>query len=618
MKNTFYKSGTETAFFCLLFAIFSICNIVNAQNQNISVTSLNGSNIDDILTQHLAGPGVVLSNGKFNNITGNVTYPQIGTFQANASGFLFNSGLLLTTGNVSVAEGPNYHEDMSDEVEIYYSDPKLQPFVNDDIYACSTLDFDFVSTSDTFSFSYIFASDEYPEFVCSQFNDIFAFLLSGPDPATGGATNFTDRNIAVIPGTVSADAPDGVYVAINTINQGVGESGYPDQEGCIDGLYSQYYIQNPMEAPGVEYDGYTVVLTAGAHIIAGETYHMHLSVGNVGDNNYDSGVFLKANSFLNPTASTHDTAVCEDSFPLSWNGAIFDEPGEKTVILTNSVGADSTVTLIVTSLPNTSETIEITIGPAELPYTINDEEYTSAGIYEQHLVNHYGCDSLLIIKLAVGCADTTVEMSKTVCSYELPILWHGSYITSEGVYSATLSTQAGCDSTINLTVSIIPIEVEIVPNTDDACSSSSVILSVFTNASNYVWSTGEQSPVIEVSTPGTYMVTATEQSCSMTAAYKLSPCEPSFLIPNSITPGKADGLNDEFFIHSVTKENVESFEIVIFNKYGNVVFHSYDINFRWDGRVNDKLYMNETYNYIINYSDKMGKRYKINGSLIVL
>lgn len=104
----------------------------------------------------------------------------------------------------------------------------------------------------------------------------------------------------------------------------------------------------------------------------------------------------------------------------------------------------------------------------------------------------------------------------------------------------------------------------------------------------------------------------------MTAAYKLSPCEPSFLLPNSITPGKADGLNDEFFIHSVTKENVESFEIVIFNKYGNVVFHSYDINFRWDGRVNDKLYMNETYNYIINYSDKMGKRYKIKGSLIVL
>ena len=67
-----------------------------------------GTHIDTILKYHLAGEGVELTNGKFNNSPGIVTDDQIGTFNRNNNTqFPFATGLVMTTGAVSVAAGPN-------------------------------------------------------------------------------------------------------------------------------------------------------------------------------------------------------------------------------------------------------------------------------------------------------------------------------------------------------------------------------------------------------------------------------------------------------------------------------------------------------------------------------
>lgn len=72
------------------------------------------------------------------------------------------------------------------------------------------MEFDFVPATDNISFNYVFGSEEYPEYVCSQFNDVFAFFISGP-----GIVGL--QNIAIVQGT--ANMP----VAINSVN--VGEAG---------------------------------------------------------------------------------------------------------------------------------------------------------------------------------------------------------------------------------------------------------------------------------------------------------------------------------------------------------------------------------------------------------
>ena len=277
----------------LFLLLLAGCQAILFAQNNVTVQSLLGTHIDTILKYHLAGEAVELTNGKFNNQTGNVTYDQIGSFNRNNyTQFPFATGLVMTTGAVSVAAGPNSSGSASSAIPNYFTDPVLQQsgLATAELNGCAALDFDFLAYADTFAFNYVFGSEEYPSFVCGTFNDIFIFMLTGPDPVTGISTT---RNVAVVPGTVTAANPNGLPVSISTINGGGGNN----NPGCYNGTYSQYFISSNTGNNGVEYNGRTVELAAEGHILACETYHMHLAIGNVGDNAYDSGVFLEGKSF---------------------------------------------------------------------------------------------------------------------------------------------------------------------------------------------------------------------------------------------------------------------------------------------------------------------------------
>ena len=290
-----------------VFLIFAVA-LLNAQN--IQVTSFLGTPVDTILQRHLQGDGVLVSGfghdvfdpsqtGKFNNVTGNVTYPQIGRFKRNGATFPFDSGLVMTTGNVSLAVGPNSQSSASSAVSNYYTESALSSLASGSINGSASLEFDFIAMADTFAFNYIFASEEYPEFACSSFNDVFAFFLTGIDPVTFINTT---KNVAIVPNTITASNPNGIPVAINSINSGPGTSG--SSSNCIppgsSAPYSQYYVNNSSGASGIQYDGRTTALSAQSVIFSCQTYHMKLCLANVGDNAYDSGVFIEEGSFYSP------------------------------------------------------------------------------------------------------------------------------------------------------------------------------------------------------------------------------------------------------------------------------------------------------------------------------
>ncbi|MBR4505883.1 MAG: T9SS type A sorting domain-containing protein [Bacteroidales bacterium] len=287
----------------LMFLCFVASSPIAAQN--ITVASAQGQNINSFVQSNLVGGGVLVYNVKFNNATGNITTPQIGTFNANGYTLLrMTDGVLMTTGNINVAPGPNNSGSQSQSVTGYYSDQQMSSVASGTINGCSTLDFDFVSISPFITVNYCFGSEEYPEYVCSNFNDVFAFFITGPDPVTNQTRTW---NMAKIPGTATAANPDGIAVAVNSVNQGVAPSS--SGTNCYYN-YSQYYVINhqpganggPNNAQGVQYDGFTQKLSASANVVPCEQYHMHISICNVGDNSYDSGVFLEMNSFNSPSA----------------------------------------------------------------------------------------------------------------------------------------------------------------------------------------------------------------------------------------------------------------------------------------------------------------------------
>lgn len=282
----------------LIVNVLAVLSVV-AQNQNLTVSSLVGQSVENILQAHLAGEGVLITGcdcpnvfsapAKFNNQTGNVTYPQIGTFNRNGfTNFPFASGLVLTTGNVSVAAGPNNGTSVSAQVTPGYTESALSSYTTNTVFNSASLEFDFIAMADEFAFNYIFASEEYCEYVNSSFNDVFAFLLTGIDPVTYTTTT---KNVAIVPGTVSTP------VTINNVNHGYHGSGSGPGTSPSN---SNYFICNAGNSTGVQYDGYTTALAAQSVILACQTYHMKLAVANVGDNGYDSGVFLEEGSFYSP------------------------------------------------------------------------------------------------------------------------------------------------------------------------------------------------------------------------------------------------------------------------------------------------------------------------------
>ncbi len=212
----------------------------------------------------------------------------IGFFENGQDVIGLDRGIILSTGPVQNAEGPNDVTDDSGDFSDASGDGDLGLLATGPVRDAVGIEFDFVPLDSFVTFRYVFASEEYCEFVGSIYNDVFGFFISGP----GIEGNFGQgaENVALIPGTDD-------YVAINDVN-------YLNN--------SEYFIRNELPADAeqcnlqpvnwpnqalIQYDGFTRKLTASLRLIPCETYHIRLLVGDVGDAFYDSAVFLEAGSF---------------------------------------------------------------------------------------------------------------------------------------------------------------------------------------------------------------------------------------------------------------------------------------------------------------------------------
>ena len=237
-------------------------------------------NIDTTSTPQQLVQNILIGNGvTASNITYTGSSLSIGEFSnGDSTNIGLDAGILLSTGRVVDAVGPN-DSDNTQYNTLGGSDPQLQALVpGDTIFDAVALEFDFVPMSDTIRFQYVFASEEYEEWVGSGYNDVFGFFVTGLNPSGG---NYTNENLAVLPGTNTA-------VSVNTINNGAFGNG-----PCTN---CSYYINNA-GGTTIEYDGFTVVMTSWIVVTPCTSYHIKLAIGDAGDPSYDSGVFLKKNSF---------------------------------------------------------------------------------------------------------------------------------------------------------------------------------------------------------------------------------------------------------------------------------------------------------------------------------
>ena len=241
----------------------------------------------------------------------------------------------------------------------------------------------------------------------------------------------------------------------------------------------------------------------------------------------------------------------------------------------------------------------------------------------RNYTNAQGCDSVVTLVLTIH-EPQEMSYSVEICEGDGYYANGFTILPTETVGADTLlrvlnlQTADGCDSIIRLEATVIDTTLRIQNLTPDFCEDMQAELVVVTNMTDYEWSTGEQMPNITVTVPGAYMVTASQGGCSVTARYVIEPCIFELYLPNAITPGRAEGLNDYFCISEHAQGMINLFEISIFNRWGELVFYSTDKGFRWNGEVKGQIYHQNVYNYVINYTDSAGRPYHVVGSITVL
>ena len=313
-----------------------------------------------------------------------------------------------------------------------------------------------------------------------------------------------------------------------------------------------------------------------------------------------------------------DTTLCESQLPLSWHGVTFDDSMSVELTVPGTDGPESLLALHLHLSPNTYSTLSDTVFENDLPVTFNGITFTD-GVSDTIIVipNSFGCDSVITYTLTV-CRNANVVVDSAVCEGNLPFWWNGQELDAAGTTQALLQTFCGGDSLVTLHLAVIDTALSIVSLTENFCEDMSAELSAITTLTDYVWSTGEQSPTITVVYPGFYTVTASTGDCRSVSHYLLENCQIQLYLPNAITPSKSEGLNDWFCIPAVTQRFINDFEISIFNRWGEMVFYSTDKNFKWGGEYRGGVLYNSTYNWIVRYTDANGKAYLKKGSVTVL
>lgn len=277
----------------LIFLSF-LLYVTKTSYSQLSVQQVNtGANSLTAIVKSLVGQGI-----KVSNITSNLSsYSNAyGTFAEPSGNLGISKGLLMTTGSVEDALGPN-NSPSKTQINYTQGDQDLTNLINagqsssSGTHDACVIEFDITTNSTQITFNYIFASEEYPEYVGSEFNDVFAFFISGPGI-------LGKRNIALIPGTSTP-------VAINNVNSNT-NSAYFRNNG--NGIFGGGTI--------TQYDGYTIKLTATAQVIPCNTYHLKLVIADVSDSQYDSGVFIEAGSLTTQDALMIGNLVAPDSLEI--------------------------------------------------------------------------------------------------------------------------------------------------------------------------------------------------------------------------------------------------------------------------------------------------------------
>jgi gliding motility-associated-like protein len=500
----------------LLFAL----GIQFGKAQNISVDEgyTPQDLVEDVLINSTCANvfNVSVSGGNF--ATGEKSY---GYFDGTGTTFPFQNGIILSTGKINNAPGPNSYLSDDGGGMGWNGDSDLNDALGlSNTFNATILEFDFIPLGNRISFDYIFSSEQYlsnPSPNQCNFTDGFAFLLK-----RNGETSY--QNLAVIPDT-------NIPVKVNTV-RGSGTICPPANQAYFDAFNGTNHPTN--------FNGQTKVLKAESNVIPGETYHIKLVIADEGNYRFDSAIFLGGGSF-NFGIDLGDDRLIATGNPLC--------PGETLTVDATQVGATgyqwfqntnpiSGATNPTYTITSAGEyTVDIFYGTTCSPPSETLKiEYAESLIINQDLFTECDADDNQDGKTVFNLDDiknqlfTNLPVDFVVSFFEiptsttaLPTNYTNTSPLSETIYARIMNVQ-GCYSDYPVTLRVNTFDAILVDETIGLCEDSILTLDAGSGFSSYEWNTNppQFTQQITVNSGGIYEVTVTNAlNCPKTKTFTI-------------------------------------------------------------------------------------------------
>jgi len=577
------------------------------------------SNLDTLVLTNFSGSGVQISNVQFTgfNLVPSDPIKDIGFFNAQNTSLGIDSGIILASGYLNPPYGLGQPASVWENDIKYTNGDSLLDVLIDPNWTVNAviLEFDFVPNGDSVKFNYVFASEEYNHDVCNTNNDVFAFHISGPGI-------FGNQNIATIPGT-------NLPVSINSVNNGSPGIAWTPS-GCISLSYPQYFVDRNNDT-NLIFNGSTSLLTAVAPTIPCQTYHLRFAIADGFSTYENSAVFLAANSFnSNPISITPS---------VSYGGPdtlLYEGCGYATLVIRRTYNLQQAKTYTINysgaaiyGTDYTASPLQITMQPGQMYDTI--QIYPAADMISDNgetllisigdtLCNgeYFVSDITLIINekqgLTVNIAPDTGSFCDTVTFLSeiigaIPPVqynWNNGASTDSsftffmsGTQTIILQASDACGQSAQDTATVKfgfypTADFSYDPDYADLLSSTIYFYDLSTSdVTEWIWSFGSeennstiQNPIYFYSEPDSYMVSlvvATDIGCMDSISKPIIVHEiPTLYIPNSFTPND-DLVNDVFQVYG---NEISYFKMRIFNRWGEEIFNTNDIDQGWNGAYN--------------------------------
>lgn len=358
----------------------------------------------------MLGEGVPYSNVMSNGNPGTYVLPSFGEFHCLHCAIQIEHGVLMSTGQVAIAEGPNNNTYANDPIEESGEDADLSSIAQDlqinELNDVTIIEFDFVAINDQLEFQIVWASEEYDSFANSAYNDICGIFLSGE--GIDGPYQNNAINLALVPGT-------NLPITVKNINNGAGNEG-PCQN-CE--LYHQYmnnsyqsaFYWDPFFANTYysQYNGWTSPINIQHTLVCGSTYHIKMAIADANDESGDSALFIREkllthddeieviSTLLNGTDNEHQFFEnCAD------NNIIFKRPNESD---------NSTPLLLNLSFEGTATPdLDYVALPSQITIPAGEDSLVLAFQVIPDLMNEFSETFIMNIEMEGACSGYSLYM----------------------------------------------------------------------------------------------------------------------------------------------------------------------------------------------------------------